>query len=139
MSGKLRPSKAALAFGQAPKHKKRSWLEERLADYIGSAGLPQPIREFRFAPPRLFRFDFAWPALGIALEAEGGIWIRGAHSRGAGYADDADKYNLAALQGWRVFRVTERQVRDRSAFELVQQILTKDIRYVPSVLTEAQL
>lgn len=115
---------------------KRSWLEERLALYIGRSGLPQPIREFRFAPPRLFRFDFAWPALGIALEAEGGIWSSGRHTRGAGFVADVEKYNLAQLGGWRVFRVTEREVKDGSAFALVEQMLTREIRYVPTVLTE---
>lgn len=130
---------AKVAFGQRPRTpKKRSWLEERLAAYIGTSGLPQPIREFRFTPPRLYRFDFAWPSLGIALEAEGGIWTRGGHTRGAAFADDADKYNLATIQGWRVFRVTERQIRDGSAFPLIQKFLTTDIRYVPSVLTPAE-
>lgn len=131
----LRMAKAAL--GRSPKRpKRRSWLEERIAAHIGSHGLPMPVREFRFAPPRLYRFDFAWPALGIALEAEGGIWMQGGHNRGAAFADDCDKYNLAALNGWRLFRVTERQVRDGSAFPLIDTFLTTTIRYVPSVLVE---
>lgn len=130
---------AKAAFGQPPKkRKKTSWLEERLAAFIELHQLPTPTREFRFAPPRMFRFDFAWPALGIAVEAEGGIWINGGHNRGAAYADDADKYNLAALNGWRVFRFTERQVRDGTAFPLLTEILTTEIRYRPSVLTEVQ-
>lgn len=116
--------------------KRRSWLEDRIAAYISSRGLPPPVREFRFAPPRLFRFDFAWPATGLAIEAEGGIWIQGGHNRGVAFADDVDKYNLAALNGWRVFRFTERQVRDQSAFPLIEEILTTEIRYRPTVLTE---
>lgn len=135
MADKTRMAKAQ--FGQRPRRQKRtSWLEERIAAYITGAGLPVPVRELRFTPPRLFRFDFAWPALGIALEVEGGIWVHGRHSRGAGLADDAEKYNLATMQGWRVFRVTERQVRDGSAFTLVQTFLTTPIRYVSPVLTD---
>lgn len=130
---------AKVEFGQHKRPKRKtSWLEDRIAKFIEQEGLPAPAREFRFAPPRLFRFDFCWPDRGVALEAEGGIWTFGRHSRGAGLADDADKYNLAAIHGWRVFRVTERQVRDGSAFPLIRQFLTTEIRYVPSVLTEVR-
>lgn len=135
--GDLRMAKAKPAFGDAKAKKRpsrRSWLEERIAAFISSCGLPAPVREFRFAPPRLFRFDFCWPELGIALEAEGGIWIQGGHNRGAAYADDLDKYNLAAINGWRVFRISERQIRDGSAFDLVHRILTQEIHYTPAIL-----
>ena len=114
--------------------RRRSWLEERIAWWISESGLPQPVREFRFAPPRLFRFDFCWPDRGLALEAEGGTFVQGRHSRGAGMRSDAEKYNLATLKGWRVLRVTSDMVKDGSAFPLIQEALTTDIRYVPSVL-----
>lgn len=137
MRAKLPMAKAAVS---APKRPSRnSLLEERVAAFISSAGLPTPVRELRFAPPRMFRWDFCWPDRGIALEVQGGIWIHGAHSRGAGLADDCDKVNLAALHGWHVFKITERQIRDGSAFELIRKFLTTDIRYVSPVLTEAHL
>lgn len=28
---------------------------------LRAEGMPEPMREYRFAPPRRFRFDFAWP------------------------------------------------------------------------------
>lgn len=34
----------------------------------------------------------------------------GRHSRGAGYAKDAEKYLEAVLAGWTVIRLTERQL-----------------------------
>lgn len=34
----------------------------------------------------------------------------GRHTRGSGYAGDAEKYLEAALAGWRVLRLTERQL-----------------------------
>lgn len=117
-----------------PTRARRSWLEERLAAWIGRSGLPQPVREFRFAPPRLFRFDFAWPERGLALECEGGTFMRGRHSRGVGMRSDAEKYNLAILEGWYVARVTGDMVRDGSAFSFLQALLTTEIRYVPRVL-----
>lgn len=75
-------------------------------------GLPEPIEEYQFHPPRRWRFDFAWIERKIACEIEGGTWIRGRHSRPAGYAADCEKYNQATLDGWRVFRFTTDMVND---------------------------
>lgn len=55
--------------------------------------------------PRRFRFDFAWPKRKVAIEIEGGIFMRGRHVRPSGFINDATKYNAATLQGWRVYRI----------------------------------
>lgn len=115
--------------------KRRSHLEERLALWIQREGLPRPVREFRFARPRQWRFDFAWPELGLALEIEGGTWVQGRHGTGAGMRADAEKYNAATLDGWRILRVTSDMFRDGSAFSLVGQALRTRIAYIPRVLT----
>jgi hypothetical protein len=46
--------------------------------------LPEPVREFYFAKPRRWRFDFAWPEQLIALEVEGVVYPtkRGEHRLG---------------------------------------------------------
>jgi very-short-patch-repair endonuclease len=69
-------------------------------------GFPPYEKEYRFHPTRKFRFDYAFPDKKLAIEIEGGIWIRGRHTRPIGYAKDCEKYNIAALMGWRVIRVT---------------------------------
>lgn len=69
---------------------------------LRAAGLPAPIDEFRFAAPRRWRFDFAWPEYNLALEIQGGIWIGGRHSRGATLVKEWEKLNTAAELGWRV-------------------------------------
>ena len=83
-----------------------SRLELLLAAQIEAAGLPTPEREYKFHGTRRWLFDFAWPDHMVAAEVEGGIWIRGRHSRGAGFEGDCYKYNAATLAGWRVFRFT---------------------------------
>jgi hypothetical protein len=88
------------------------------AAIVTAAGLPAPIREYRFAPPRLWRFDLAWPFLRLALEIEGGTWTAGRHVRGKGYENDCEKYNAAALAGWRVLRVTTDMIQDGRALAL---------------------
>jgi hypothetical protein len=77
---------------------------------VKAAGLPAPIQEHRFAPPRRWRFDYAWPEQMVALEVEGGAFTQGRHTRGAGYVKDMEKYNEAALRGWVVLRVTPKQL-----------------------------
>ena len=69
-------------------------------------GAPDPVREHRFAPPRRWRFDFAWLDSRVAVEVEGGTWTGGRHVQGQGFADDCEKYNHAALDGWTVIRLT---------------------------------
>jgi very-short-patch-repair endonuclease len=61
-------------------------------------------REYRFSTLREWRFDYAISVLNLAFECEGGLWINGRHSRGSGYQEDLDKYNVAAIMGWRVIR-----------------------------------
>lgn len=64
------------------------------------------IKEYQFYKQRKWRFDYAIPLHKIALEVEGGVWIGGRHNRAKGFLNDMEKYNTAALLGWRVFRTT---------------------------------
>lgn len=97
-----------------------SHLESHLAFAIKVAKLPLPEREYKFHVKRKWRFDFAWPELKIAAECEGGTWTRGAHSRGQHYASDCEKYNEAALLGWRVLRFTTDMVKDGAALKTLK-------------------
>lgn len=94
---------------------------------IKARGLPAPEPEYYFARPRQWRFDLAWPAVRprLALEVEGGTWLDGGgrHNRGSGYEGDCEKYNEAALRGWRVLRATTRMVEDGRALALLERAL----------------
>ena len=70
------------------------------------ADVPAPVVEYRFAPPRRWRFDAAWPEQMVALEIEGGAFTHGRHVRGSGYLADLEKYSEAAILGWCVVRCT---------------------------------
>lgn len=87
-------------------------------------------REFRFAPPRRWRFDFAvadqhtdgrdhekW-----AVEVEGGVWT-GGHRRGAEANKDCEKSNAAVVLGWRVLRFTPYMVETGEALEVIEAAL----------------
>jgi hypothetical protein len=96
---------------------------DALTFILEAAGLPAPCREFRFAPSRRWRFDYAWPDRRLALEREGGTWTGGRHVRGRGYEADCEKYNAAALAGWTVLRVTTAMLQDGRALTLLQLAL----------------
>jgi len=102
----------------------KSHLEETLLFHIQSLALPEPEREYRFHPTRRWRFDFAWPLLKIAAEAEGGTYTRGRHTRGSGFEKDCEKYNAAAELGWKVFRYPKTPILDGRAIDQLQRILT---------------
>lgn len=73
-------------------------------------GIPAPIREHVFAPPRKWRFDLCWLKEKVALEIEGGVWTQGRHTRGKGFIKDIEKYNMATAMGWKVLRCTPDQL-----------------------------
>lgn len=100
-------------------------------------GLPAPAKsnyqkqghEWQFHPTRKWRFDLAYPDLKLAFEYEGGIFSGGAHTRGKHFQSDCEKYNTAALMGWRVFRlhgdmIFKGQREMDEGWKLIQKALT---------------
>ncbi len=86
-------------------------------------GLPLPEREWKFDAKRRWRFDYAWFERMVALEVEGGVWTGGRHTRGAGFVKDIEKYNRAAVLGWRLLRVTPDKLVSFGTFEMLREIL----------------
>ena len=69
--------------------------------------------EYRFAPPRKWRFDYACCVgtnIPLAIEIHGGVFISGHHTRGQGFEDDREKMNHAQVLGWDVLEFTTNQV-----------------------------
>jgi very-short-patch-repair endonuclease len=69
-------------------------------ELLGCVAGAIPVREFKFHPERRWKFDFAWPAIKLAVEIEG----QGRHQTFVGFRRDCDKYNAALAMGWRVLR-----------------------------------
>ena len=81
------------------------------------------VRQFAWAlaQGRGFAFDFAWPAIKVALEVVGG-----AHAAGrAKVKADVERSGLAASLGWRVVTVTPEQVATGAALALIRGALNK--------------
>lgn len=103
---------------EAPKRRK---VDVCAMSFFERCGLPAPMAEYRFHPERRWRFDYAWPAQRVALEVEGGVWTGGRHTRGAGFLGDMEKYNAAALLGWRVLRVTPSKLCSAKTIEMIHE------------------
>ena len=112
--------------------------ETLLAAQLSQAGIPFE-REYRFAASigRRWRADFL--AIGVSVdplritdwsknpvvlvEIDGGAFIGGRHSRGAGVEADCEKTSAAAILGYRVIRATPKQVEDGRCLEWIRQAL----------------
>ncbi len=94
----------------------------------------KPVYEYLFHKPeegkkrRLWRFDFAWPELMIAVEIEGGTYSvkKSRHTTGKGFDADCIKYNCATEQGWRVFRYSTKQVMDSVAINQIKRLIAHE-------------
>lgn len=123
----------------AERPSERVRLENMLARRIAEAGLPEPTRQYLWArPERMYRSDFAYPNDRVLLEVQGGIWAAnpGRHNRGAGYEQDCERSNLAALLGWRLLAFTERLIKDGTAVETIRRALAPAEQVTPNLVVQ---
>jgi len=93
------------------------------AEFLEKHDIPMPLTEYKFHPTRRWRFDYAWPAYRLALEVEGGIWVGGRHNSPTGFFKDLEKYNAAAILGWRILRVTPKAINTLAVVHLVREAM----------------
>lgn len=77
-----------------------------------------------------WRFDFAWPEHRIAVEVEGVTVVRagkmfligGRHGTIDGFTEDCEKYAWAVVNGWRLMRFTQGQVKAGVAIDMLVRL-----------------
>jgi len=111
-----------------------SRYEDQLARQIALRGLPEPVRQFRFADPhRQYRVDFAWPDRDLAVEVDGGAFV-GRGGRGAVMSrvapvghhqtvEDYRKRNLLNMLGWRLLAYQPDQIARGEALSEIELAL----------------
>ena len=94
-----------------------------LWERLGPTGF-EWTREHVFAPPRRWRFDFAYLPAKVAVEIEGVTFFGGAKSRhqtANGLEADCEKYDMAVELGWRVLRYTQQDL-DKRPVDVIEQV-----------------
>lgn len=80
-------------------------------------------QEYKFHPERKWRADFLITGTKILIEVEGGIWSGGRHTRAKGYLGDMEKYNSAAVMGFKVSRFSTEQVKSGLAIKQIEDLV----------------
>lgn len=104
--------------------KPKSVPEDTLAFQLKAVKAPLFERQFRINPERRFMADFYFPAARVVVEVEGGGFVNGRHSRGAGIENDAEKSALIAQMPARLIRVTPKQVKNGRALDWILKALS---------------
>jgi len=95
--------------------------ERLLYEILNEVYPGQWISEHKGIGGRKYRFDCANPALKIAIEIEGGLWLTGRHNRPLGMIQDMEKYNLAVVNGWKVLRYAPETIR-KTPWKLIADV-----------------
>lgn len=106
-----------------------SKAEATLALHLKAYKVPGVVEQHPFCEGRKYRFDFAFPALMLAVEVEGG-----AHGIKRQYQHDCERHNVALLLGWKVLRFTPADVDSGKAISAVLEILAGDIEKAKEVV-----
>lgn len=113
------------------KGKKRRSVKGQRVQSEGEVTLARDLRalkinfeqEYKFHPERNWRADFLVTGTKILIEVEGGIWSGGRHTRGKGFIADMEKYNAAAILGFKVLRFDTQQVKSGLAIKQIENLV----------------
>lgn len=113
------------------KGKKRRVVKGQRVQSEGEVTLARDLRalkirfeqEYKFHPERNWRADFWITGTKILIEVEGGIWSGGRHTRGKGFLADMEKYNAAAVMGFKVLRFDTQQVKSGLAIKQIENLV----------------
>lgn len=104
-----------------------STLERKFRTLLELHAIDAWVQEYKFHPTRRWRFDFAWPKYKIAVELQGGVYLRrrSGHSSRSGIQADIDKGNAATVLGWSVLQFTTVDLRKKPVHcvELLQGLI----------------
>ncbi|WP_394651020.1 DUF559 domain-containing protein [uncultured Acinetobacter sp.] len=96
--------------------------EDELATHLRACRISFE-QEYKFHAKRKWRADFLITGTKILIEVEGGIWSGGRHTRAKGYLGDMEKYNAAAVMGFKVLRFDTQQVKSGLAIKQIENLV----------------
>jgi predicted transcriptional regulator of viral defense system len=104
--------KAILATTDAGANLTRSELEDRFLSFLEQAGLPQPeVNAHLFVAGRWIECDCVWRNARVIVELDG----LAAHGTAAAFERDRARDRMLSARGWRLVRITWRQLHEEAA------------------------
>lgn len=105
-------------------------LENKLARMMSEANLPSFVEQHKAIPNRMFLWDFGFLDYKVLVEVQGGIWMKGkrAHTSGTGVRRDAEKSNLALINGFVTVIITTDMIgksKGKLAIYFITEVLKK--------------
>ena len=98
---------------------------------------PGWMREYRFSPPRRWRFDYAYLPRKLAVEIDGSsAGGAGGHAYTSAREREYEKLNEAALRGWTVLHGTTEQAENGWLLEWVVRFLKQPREVTVPFLSE---
>jgi very-short-patch-repair endonuclease len=88
------------------------------------------ISEVKLIPKRRFRFDFVHMDSKTAIELNGGNFINGRHTRPVALNNEYEKMNLALLNGYQVFTLSNQMINEKWVNEIYSYILSKRYKLI---------
>jgi len=100
-------------------------LEVRFVRFLRRNRLPRPVSQYPISVSgRNFVLDFAYPERRLAIETDGYRW----HASRERFESDRDKSNALSLEGWRLLRVTHKQMADQGVLlETMRRALGQEV------------
>lgn len=121
-----------------PTFTKAQQTTELLLFQLRAAQLPLPVCEYRFAPPRRWRFDLCWVEQKLAVELEGLVFppaptwdekvehrLGGRHVSVTGYLNDISKQAEAFALGYTLLHLTHRMIENGEALQFIERRLRR--------------
>ncbi len=97
-------------------------LEDEFAYQLDCVGMPYE-RQYKAIPERKFLYDF-FVQPDLLIEIQGGIYqYRPSHASAAGIRRDAEKINLATINGYKVLLFTSDMVKSGLALEITEKAI----------------
>jgi len=104
--------------------------EAELAMQLRAMKIPHKT-QYRFHEKRMWRFDFAFPEIQLAVEVQGVTNIQfhkgkpfiGGHQSPQGMKNDLEKFDEAMRLGWRVYQCEQQMVSSGRALQTIEILL----------------
>jgi len=139
---KIKPTNPQIAWRKERQQQakaKAAQTHVSFQNHCERVGVPKPVPEYQFAKDkkRKWRIDYyferscvvdGYPkTIKIALEVEGGVYIRGRHLRPEGFLKDMEKYNALAEYGITLYRITPDQLFKYDVVHKLKKLLHPDV------------